>query len=283
MNWPRSLKTAGWGGPSTDGRLVFSGGDDLSLKAWDVELGELSSEYEMGDKIMYLSAAPQGSLLAVALGSGAVKVFDLETEEETALARYQSGVVDLSWSFDGRYLAIGTDRLIQVWDGEKQEFARSINTGDYFFTLNWNREANLLASGGYKGTVDLWSAESGENVSRISGHTRAVRAVAWSPQGNYLASGGEDRVVRIWDLVARKELMQLLPGHSKPVEDLAWSPDGTYLASGGHDLTVRVWNVAEEEYVGAFIERLKRPFLHEKGFEFAVGWTPSAMKISCCP
>ena len=109
-----------------------------------------------------------------------------------------------------------------------------------------------------------------------------------------MASGGEDRVVRIWDLAARKELMQLLPGHSKPVEDLAWSPDGTYLASGGHDLTVRVWNVAEEEYVGAFIERLKRPFLHEKGFEFAVGmdsvshedivlsvsWAPDGKKLA---
>ena len=52
---------------------------------------------------------------------------------------------------------------------------------------------------------------------------------------------------------------------------LAWSPDGTYLASGGHDFLVRVWKAAEGEYLGAFTERLKKPFVHEKGFEFAVG------------
>lgn len=70
---------------------------------------------------------------------------------------------------------------------------------------------------------------------------------------------------------ARKEQFQLLPRHSDSLEDLAWSPDGTYLASCGHDLFVRVWNIVEDKYLGAFTNRIKKPFLHDRGFEFAVG------------
>ncbi len=258
---------------SPDSRFVYSGGDYLSLKVWQVDLGELSAEFEMGDKIMSLSAAPKGSLVAMVLESGDLKVLNHETGEEIFLEQYRGEVTALSWSFDARYLAVGTNRLIQVWDREKQELVQSINTGNYIYALDWGRESHLLASGGYKGIIDLWSAESGENALRIAGHTRAVKALAWSPQGDYLASGGDDRIIRVWDLDARKERFQLFPGHSRSIEDLDWSPDGTYIASGGHDLLVRVWNVAEDEYeyVGAFTERIKKPFLHEKGFEFAVG------------
>ena len=262
------MRAVAW---SSDSRFLLSGGDDLSLRVWQVDLGELSAEFETRDKIMSLSAAPKGSLVAMALKSGALEVLNFETGERTFLEEYQGEAAILSWSFDARYLAAGTDKLIQVWDWEKQELVQSINTGNYIFALNWGRESHLLASGGYQGIIDLWSAESGENALKIAGHTSAIKALAWSPQGAYLASGGEDRIIRIWDLDARKEKVQLLPGHSGPMEDLAWSPDGTYLASGGHDLLVRVWNVTEGEYLGAFTERIKRPFLHEKGFEFAVG------------
>jgi WD40 repeat protein len=257
---------------SPDGRYLLSGGDDLSLKVWEAELGELHAEYKMKDKIMSLSAAQEGSLVALGLGNGSLRVLNFETGEEISLAQYRGGIADLRWSYDGRYLAAGTDRLIQVWDVEEQELVQSINVGSEVLALDWGRTSHVLASGSYRGIIDLWSAVPGENILRIAGHTRAVKALAWSPQGDYLASGGEEGTIRIWDLQIRKERMQLRPSHSGPLEVLAWSPDGTHLASGGHDFLVRLWNMTGDgEYVGAFTERIKKPFVHSRGFEFAVG------------
>lgn len=279
---------------SPDGRFLYSGGDDLRLRVWQVDQGELSAEFNTSDNIMSLSAAPQGSFVAMTLKNGAVEVLNFETGEKDFLEQYKGEVTTISWSFDARYVAVGIDRLIQVWDREKQELVQSINTGNYVQALDWGSESHLLASGSYRGIIDIWSAESGDNVLKIAGHTGAIKALAWSPQGSYLASGGEDRTIRIWDLDARKEWLELLPGHNKPVEDLAWSPDGTYLASGGHDFVVRVWNITEDEFLGALTERIKKPFVHEKGFEFAVGmdsvshenivlslsWAPNGEKLA---
>ena len=201
-----------------------------------------------------------------------MRVLNFETGEEISLAQYRGGIADLRWSYDGRYLAAGTDRLIQVWDVEEQELVQSINVGSEVLALDWGRTSHVLASGSYRGIIDLWSAVPGENILRIAGHTRAVKALAWSPQGDYLASGGEEGTIRIWDLQIRKERMQLRPSHSGPLEVLAWSPDGTHLASGGHDFLVRLWNMTGDgEYVGAFTERIKKPFVHSRGFEFG-GW-----------
>lgn len=278
---------------SPDGQFVLSSGDDSCLKIWQVELGVLSAEFEIGDKVMSLSAAPDGSLAAVVLGSGAVKVIDFETGAESSLGQYPSGVSALSWSFDGRYLAAGTARQILIWDWEEQKLVQSINAENEILALGWGRKSHLLASGSHRGIIDLWSAQTGANLLHITGHTRAVKALAWSPQGDSLASAGDDGTIRIWDLVGRKEKAQLRPGTTGPVEDLAWSPDGTYLASGGHDYLVRVWNITKGEYLGAFTERIKR-FMREEGFEFAVAmknvshedivfsisWAPNGKKLA---
>ena len=98
----------------------------------------------------------------------------------------------------------------------------------------------------------------GENLLSISGHTRAVKALAWSPQ-EIIWPLEEDGALRVWDLMHEKKGLTGI-WHGRPIEDLAWSPDGNYLASCGHDLLVRVWNVAEGEYLGAFTERIKKPF-----------------------
>lgn len=279
---------------SSDGTFLLSGGDDLSIKVWQVDLGELSAEFETRDNIMSLSAAPKGALVAMVLKNGVLEVLNLETGERIVPEGYQGEAAAISWSFDGRYLAAGTARLIQVWDMNEPKLVQSIDTENSILALDWGSESYLLAAGSYRGIIDLWSAESGKNLLSISGHTRAVKALAWSPQRNCLASGGEDGAIRVWDLDARKERFQLASGHGRPIEDLAWSPDGNYLASCGHDLLVRVWNVAEGEYLGAFTERIKKPFLHEKGFEFAVGmknvshedivlslsWAPDGKKLA---
>merc|ERR1712166_1372254 len=50
------------------------------------------------------------------------------------------------------------------------------------------------------GTVRLWSAESGELLHTMEGHTSAVRSVAFSPDGQSALSKDWDTKERVWDV-----------------------------------------------------------------------------------
>ena len=63
----------------------------------------------------------------------------------------------------------------------------------------WSPDGTRLAAGGTAG-IWLYDAQTGAEVSLITGHSFRVNAVAFSPDGLTLASGSRDDTVRLWDV-----------------------------------------------------------------------------------
>ena len=78
----------------------------------------------------------------------------------------------------------------------------------------------------------------------LTGHHRAVYAVAVTSDGTTAVSGGIDGTVRVWDLATGDQRAEFV-GHGRWVLSVAVTADGTIAVSGGrHDGMVRVWDLA---------------------------------------
>jgi WD40 repeat protein/energy-coupling factor transporter ATP-binding protein EcfA2 len=84
-------------------------------------------------------------------------------------------------------------------------------------------------------------------VTRLTGHTNAVRSVTVSPDGHLLATGSWDRTARLWDVsdIYHPTALATITGHTGEVESVTFSPDGHTLATGGSDKTLRLWDVTD--------------------------------------
>ena len=61
------------------------------------------------------------------------------------------------------------------------------------------RHGTRLATAGNDGSTRIWDPETGTELTRLTGHTSWVWAVAYSPDGTRLATASIDGSTRIWD------------------------------------------------------------------------------------
>src|SRR5690606_2670953 len=61
-------------------------------------------------------------------------------------------------------------------------------------------DGRLIATAGHDRTVKLWDAATKKELATLTGHAKAITAVAFSPRGDALASAGVDTTVKLWNL-----------------------------------------------------------------------------------
>ncbi|QSE98292.1 WD40 domain-containing protein [Fulvivirga lutea] len=101
-----------------------------------------------------------------------------------------------------------------------------------------------LAKAKVGSAVRIWEIQSGQIISELRGHEKAVLSVKYSNNGKYIATGGADGQVKIWT-AETGDLLATLKGHREVVFDLSFSNDDAKLISGSWDGTAIVWNLAD--------------------------------------
>ena len=266
------VHSVAWGG---DGARLASGGDDGTVRVWDVAAGcELHRLKAPGSKVWSVAWAGDGERLASGESDRTVRVWDAATGRELhCLEGHWSKVLSVAWAGEGVRLASGgDDGTVRVWDAAAGcELHRLAVPGSKVRSVAWARDGVRLARGGDDATVRVWDAATGCELHRLEGHNRRVQSVAWVGDGVRLASGGGDATVRVWNAAAGREVHRLA-GHPNWVGSVAWAGDGVRLASGGGDGTVRVWDTA----AGCELHRLVVP----GSKVWSVAWTGDGERLA---
>mmetsp|Transcript_104592 Transcript_104592/g.326191 ORF Transcript_104592/g.326191 Transcript_104592/m.326191 type:complete len:385 (-) Transcript_104592:8-1162(-) len=108
----------------------------------------------------------------------------------------------------------------------------------------------LVFTGSADGTARIWSADTGECIKVLSGHTAAVVDLDVHPGGTRVCTASADRTARLWS-VPDGDCLRECTGHHGGLQCIRFSPTGVCFGSTSTDRTLRVWreSAGEEAYV----------------------------------
>ena len=245
---------------SPDGRELYSGSFDGSLRRWDVwaHFAKGILRRDQG-AILSLALAPDG--LTLAFYSTAVNprtktsrmcFLDLVNGSVEAVdSPSTASIWSLAYAHDGKTLAEagGADHRLRIWDAATRRVQTILPAHS-----SWDRKLcfspvdHRLATSSLDGTLRLWDTSAGREWRG----NRACRQMSF-PRSRamaiFLRSHATDEI-RLWNL-ATGDVRKIPTAPSGQRDSLAYARDGRILASGGEDGTVRLWETETGRPVAA--------------------------------
>ncbi len=166
--------------------------------------------------------------------------------DRPALGGHRQGVVCVSFSPDGKWIASGDySGAVLLWDAASGSVkAPHQRIAGVAFCITFSPDSRFLASGsGGSEKLRLWDAASGTPQWSVPGPEPIVFGVAFAPDGSLVATAGADGTVRLRETGTGAE-KAALGGHSPSATCVAFSPDGKRLAAGSTGKPVVLWEVA---------------------------------------
>jgi WD40 repeat protein len=147
------VKFLGGGGAlafSPDGKILASGGDDGTLKLWDVTKGELIKELKghMGF-IAALAFSPDGKYLASGGDDEIIRVWDVATRKLVKKSEEDGSIYALAFVDGGQTVAaLRRLKIIEFWHWQSENMFREMRYPGATLSLGFSRDGKTIAWGG---------------------------------------------------------------------------------------------------------------------------------------
>ncbi len=234
------------------GRYLVTGSEDKTVRVWDATTGDLlkilrppvGSENE--GRIYAVAISPDGS--TVACGGRTAKdwddsysiyFFNRETGQlEMRIEGEASLILNMSYSPDGRYLAVGLHegKGLVVYDMEAgRRLAADEDYDSPCYSVHFDRSGRLVTAS-LSGDIRIYDVAFNLLVKRKAPGGKVPLTAIFSPDGSQVAVGFADSTSV--DILSGTTLERIRQADLKGVDrgnlgSVAWSPDGSLLYGAG--------------------------------------------------
>ena len=193
----------------------------------------------------------------LARGAGVTAV--AYTPAGTLVTGSRSGTVTI-WSTPRRYVGTG-GRVVQIATAGDRIAVREADGSVEVMSTGGRPVRTIAARAGsvaidasgeivattHAREADLWDADSGMLLHRLTGHRGKVNDAEFSPDGKLLVTASDDHDGRIWD-VATGRLLHVLRGHFFPVRSASFSPNGRWIVTASQ-FSGGLWDASSGQLV----------------------------------
>jgi WD40 repeat protein len=201
---------------SPDGKTLASAGPRNSLTLWDVETWTQKGTLEPHSNVVRcLEFSPDGKLLAAGVShynrntqKAEVKLWNIESGEEVGTLEHRWAIQTVSFTTDGKALAVADEGQVILWDVESLQHRQVIDT------LATNSSRVTISPDGASlamcraHSLSLNETKTGNPLATIPANQHFDRP-SFSPNGTLLAwpNSAPGESIGLWDLTRLKPLV----------------------------------------------------------------------------
>ncbi|XP_065650085.1 E3 ubiquitin-protein ligase TRAF7 isoform X2 [Hydra vulgaris] len=233
---------------ASKGMYVFSGGDDQSIKVWDIQDKDMKNSKGCiatlkGHTGEIHAICTSGQYLYSAGSDKSIKVWDANTLK--LLSSKGDAHLDVIGALlsTGKYIFSGSYSSIKVWRTVTLELLHSISDIYHWVRAFAVSSKRKTVYSGSHNKVHLWSAEEPFTCLGELTHTHgSVYSLAVT--NHYLIIGTYNQNTHLYNVVTHQHI-KVLNAHIGIINDIVVSPSGNFLFTASYDHTVQLWDLVK--------------------------------------
>jgi WD40 repeat protein len=232
-DWVRSLTF------SLEGASIVSGGDDKTLKLWDVQTGGVVRTF-CGHTgwVRSVSISPSHTTIASGSEDKTIRLWDIQTGECHCVIELQRSVYCVTFSpMDPQHLVSWSGGGIQQWDIDSCQVESTYEGSHPAFSLDGT---HFISRKGNAAIVQ--NTGSGVTVATYSVSNGSLWCLCFSPDGKLVAAAA-DAIAYVWDITSSDpHPIETFIGHTNDISSLTFSSSSS-LISASKDKSVKFWQI----------------------------------------